>query len=216
MSSPIRLLVADDHEIVREGLCTLFSEEPDLLVVGEAKSGEEAVRLAVALTPDVVLMDLMMPGLDGIEATRRILGEAPAVRILVLTTFADEPHVRRAIAAGAHGFLLKDVLKEELLRSIRAVAEGRPALHAEAQRHLMRRIVGGGRPVADELTERELAVLQLIGRGRSNKEIAKALHLSEGTVKGHVSAVLGKLGVEDRTQAALFAVREGLVPLREE
>ena len=216
MSSPIRLLVADDHEIVREGLCTLFSEEPDLLVVGEAKCGEEAVRLAVALTPDVVLMDLMMPGLDGIEATRRILGEAPAVRILVLTTFADEPHVRRAIAAGAHGFLLKDVLKEELLRSIRAVAEGRPALHAEAQRHLMRRIVGGGRPVADELTERELAVLQLIGRGRSNKEIAKALHLSEGTVKGHVSAVLGKLGVEDRTQAALFAVREGLVPLREE
>lgn len=216
MSSPIRLLVADDHEIVREGLCTLFSEEPDLLVVGEAKNGEEAVRLAVALTPDVVLMDLMMPGLDGIEATRRILGEAPAVRILVLTTFADEPHVRRAIVAGAHGFLLKDVLKEELLRSIRAVAEGRPALHAEAQRHLMRRIVGGGRPVADELTERELAVLQLIGRGRSNKEIAKALHLSEGTVKGHVSAVLGKLGVEDRTQAALFAVREGLVPLREE
>ncbi len=216
MNLPIRILVADDHEIVREGLCTLFSEEPGLLVVGEAKSGEEAVRLAVELTPDVVLMDLMMPGIDGIEATRRILGEAPAVRILVLTTFADEPHVRRAIAAGAHGFLLKDVLKEELLRSIRAVAEGRPALHAEAQRHLMRRVVGGGRPVAEELTERELAVLQLIGRGRSNKEIAKALHLSEGTVKGHVSAVLSKLGVEDRTQAALFAVREGLVPLRDD
>lgn len=216
MNPPIRLLVADDHEIVREGLCTLFSEEPGLLVVGEAKSGEEAVRLAVDLAPDVVLMDLMMPGIDGIEATRRILAQAPGVRILVLTTFADEPHVRRAIAAGAHGFLLKDVLKEELLRSIRAVAEGRPALHAEAQRHLMRRVVGGGRSVAEELTERELAVLQLIGRGRSNKEIAKALHLSEGTVKGHVSAVLAKLGVDDRTQAALFAVREGLVPLRDE
>lgn len=216
MSSPIRILVADDHEIVREGLCTLFSEEPDLLVVGEARNGDEAIRLAVDLTPDVVLMDLMMPGFGGIEATRQILAQAPGVRVLVLTTFADEPHVRRAIAAGAHGFLLKDVLKEELLRSIRTVAEGRPALHAEAQRHLMRRVAGGGRPVAEELTERELAVLQLIGRGRSNKEIANALHLSEGTVKGHVSAVLSKLGVEDRTQAALFAVREGLVPLRDD
>lgn len=216
MNSHVRVLVADDHEIVREGLSTLFSEETDFSVVGEAKNGEEAVALALDLSPDVVLMDLMMPRLDGIEATRRILAQAPGVHVLVLTSFADEPHVRRAIAAGAHGFLLKDVLKEELLRSIRAVAEGRPALHAEAQRHLMRRVAGGGRPVAEELTERELAVLQLIGRGRSNKEIAKALHLSEGTVKGHVSAVLGKLGVEDRTQAALFAVREGLVPLRDE
>jgi DNA-binding NarL/FixJ family response regulator len=216
MNLPIRILVADDHEIVREGLCTLFSEETDLLVVGEAKNGEEAVRLALALSPDVVLMDLMMPGLDGIEATRRILAQAPAARILVLTSFAEEPHVRRAIAAGAHGFLLKDVLKEELLRAIRDVAEGRPALHPEAQRHLMRRVASGGRPVAEELTERELSVLQLIGRGRANKDIAKALHLSEGTVKGHVSAVLAKLGVEDRTQAALFAVREGLVPLRDD
>ncbi len=215
MTPPIRILVADDHEIVREGLCTLFSEEDDLAVVGEAKNGEEAVRLALDLLPDVVLMDLMMPGLDGIEATRRIVERAPSIHILVLTSFADEPHVRRAIAAGAQGFLLKDVLKEELLRAIRDVAEGRPALHAEAQRHLMRQIVAGGRPVAEELTERELSVLQLIGRGRSNKEIAKALHLSEGTVKGHVSAVLSKLGVDDRTQAALFAVREGLVPLRE-
>ncbi len=215
MNPPIRVLVADDHEIVREGLCTLFSEEADFLVVGEAKNGEEAVAAALALTPDVVIMDLMMPGIDGIEATRRIHAQAPTIHVLVLTSFADEPHVRRAIEAGAQGFLLKDVLKEELLRSIREVAAGRPALHPEAQRHLMRRVANRDRPVAEELTERELAVLQLIGRGRANKEIAKALHLSEGTVKGHVSAVLSKLGVLDRTQAALFAVREGLVPLRD-
>ncbi len=216
MTATIRVLVADDHEIVREGLSTLFSEEPDFAVVGEARDGEEAVAKALELAPDVVLMDLMMPRLDGIEATRRILAQAPGTHVLVLTSYADEPHVRRAIAAGAQGFLLKDVLKEELLRSIRNVADGRPALHAEAQRHLMRRVVGGGRPVAEELTERELSVLQLIGRGRSNKEIAKTLHLSEGTVKGHVSAILSKIGVEDRTQAALFAVREGWVPLRDD
>lgn len=212
---PIRVLIVDDHEIVREGLRTLFSEESEFEVAGEAASGEEAVSLVGSLAPDVVLMDLVMPGLDGIEATRRILERHPTVRILVLTSFADEPHVRRAIEVGATGFLLKDVLKGDLLKAIRSVAAGEPALHPEVQRQLLRQVTGVGRPVAESLTEREMAVLKLIGRGKSNKEIAKALHLSEGTVKGHVSAVLSKLGVEDRTQAALFAVREGWVPLRE-
>lgn len=214
-SERIRVLIVDDHEIVREGLRTLFSEEPEVEVAGEAGGGEEAVALAERLRPDVILIDLVMPGVDGIEAIRRIRERSPEARILALTSFADEPHVRRAIQAGALGFLLKDVRKADLLAAIRSVAAGTPALHPEAQRHLIRRVAGGERPVAEELTEREVAVLKLIGRGRSNKEIAKALHLSEGTVKGYVSSILDKLGVDDRTQAALWAVREGLVPLRE-
>ncbi len=211
----IRVLIVDDHEIVREGLRTLFSEESEFEVVGEAAGGEEAVALAATLEPDVVLMDLVMPGLDGIGATQRILERQPKIRILVLTSFADEPHIRRAIEVGATGFLLKDVLKGDLLKAIRSVAVGEPALHPEVQRQLLRQVTGTGRPVAEALTEREMTVLKLVGRGKSNKEIAKALYLSEGTVKGHVSSVLSKLGVEDRTQAALFAVREGWVPLRE-
>jgi len=216
MSRPLRILIADDHEIVREGLRTLFSEEPEIEVVGEARNGEEAVRLALATRPDVILMDLVMPGVDGVEATRRIREQVPGQNVLVLTSFADEPHVKRAIEAGANGFLLKDTLKDELLKAIRTVGRGDPYLHPEAQRHLLRRVVpSGGRPAVESLTERELSVLRLLGRGQSNKAIGAALHLSEGTVKGYVSAILAKLGVEDRTQAALYAVREGLVPLRE-
>jgi DNA-binding NarL/FixJ family response regulator len=161
-------------------------------------------------------MDLLIPGLDGIEATRRILKDNSATRVLVLTTFSDDQHVREAIQAGAIGYLLKDVLKADLLRALRDAAMGRPSLHPEVQHHLMRAVAGktfsqqGPTLPHASLTEREADILRLIAEGRSNKEIAAALHLTEGTVKGYVSTIFDKLGVEDRTQAALYAVKHGL------
>lgn len=211
MVAPIRIMIVDDHAIVREGLFTLLSEEPSLQVVGQATNGVEAVALAATLEPDVVLMDLVMPDIDGIEATKRIRAKQPATQVLVLTTFADDQHVRAAIQAGAVGYLLKDVLKPELLRAIHAAARSLPTLHPEAQKHLMRQVAAppSASPLA-ALTERERDVLRLIAQGCSNREIALRLHLTEGTVKGYVSVILGKLGVEDRTQAALLAVKQGL------
>lgn len=207
---PIRLLIADDHVIVREGL-RMFLTEEDIEVVGEAANGVEAVALAAALKPDVVLMDLVMPELDGIQATQRIREVSPDTRILILTSFADDRNVHEAIRAGALGYLLKDVLKPELLRAIQAALQNRPTLHPEAQRLLMRQVASPADPSPlQDLTERERDVLRLIAQGRSNKEIAAALHLTEGTVKGYVSAILVKLHVADRTQAALCAVRHGL------
>ncbi len=209
--SPIRLLIVDDHESVREGLQTLLAEEPDIVVSGLAADGAQAVALAETLHPDVILMDLVLTGMDGIEATRQILPRVPETRVLVLTTFADDQRVREAIQAGAIGFLLKDVLKPDLVRAIHAAAEGKPALHPEAQKRLMQQVA---RPAAlsplDGLTAREREVLRLIAQGRSNKEIGVALHLTEGTVKGYVSVILSKLNVADRTQAALLAVKVGL------
>ncbi len=209
---PPRLLIVDDHAIVREGLRTLLSEEPDLEIAGEAANGEEALEACARLGPDVVLLDLAMPGLDGLGTLRRWRqtgGGPPAV--LVLTSFAEEGSVRQAIELGALGYLLKDVSRAELVAAVRGAKHGRPALHAEAQRHLMRQIAAplAPSPLTD-LTPRETSVLAEIAQGRSNRQIAKTLHLSEGTVKGYVSTVLSKLGVEDRTQAALLAVREGL------
>lgn len=211
MTSPIRVLIVDDHEIVREGLGTLLSEEATIRVVGQAANGTEAVTLAADLQPDVILMDLVMPELNGIQATRRIRRAGLPSQILVLTTFADDQKVREAIEAGAIGYLLKDVLKADLLRAIQAAAQGKPTLHPEAQSYLMRQ-VSAPSPVSPpaNLTERELDVLRLIAQGQSNKEIAVTLHLTEGTIKGYVSAILAKLGVADRTQAALYAVKHGL------
>jgi DNA-binding NarL/FixJ family response regulator len=211
MVSPIRVLIVDDHEIVREGLETLLSEEPVVEIVGQANNGLEAVTLADSLKPDVILMDLVMPELDGIEATRRIRSAGGASQILVLTSFADDQRVRDAIEAGAIGYLLKDVLKADLLRAIQTAAQGKPTLHPEAQGYLMRH-VSAPAPTSNlpNLTERERDVLRLIARGQSNKEIAITLHLTEGTVKGYVSAILAKLDVADRTQAALYAVKHGL------
>ncbi len=212
----IRVLLVDDHEIVREGLQTLLAEESDFEVVGATGSGEEAVALADTKKPDVIVMDLVMPGLDGIEATRRILAKNPQARVLVLTTFADDQRVREAIQAGATGYLLKDVLKADLLRALRDAAMGRPSLHPEVQQHLMREVAGKTLssqkepPPHASLTERETDILRLLAEGRSNKEIAVALHLTEGTIKGYVSTVFDKLGVQDRTQAALYAVKHGL------
>jgi DNA-binding NarL/FixJ family response regulator len=213
---PIRVLIVDDHEIVREGLQTLLAEASDFEVVGTAGDGASAVSLAEKENPDVILMDLLMPGLDGIEATRRILAQNPSARVLVLTTFADDQRVRDTIQAGATGYLLKDVLKADLLRALHDAAAGRPALHPEVQQHLMREIAGktasSGResPPHANLTDREVDILRLIAEGRSNKEIAAALYLTEGTIKGYVSTIFDKLGVADRTQAALYAVKHGL------
>jgi DNA-binding NarL/FixJ family response regulator len=212
----IRVLIVDDHEIVREGLQTLLAEESDFEVVGTAGDGITAVTLAETTQPDVIVMDLVMPGLDGIEATRRIHSNNPQARVLVLTTFADDQRVREAIQAGATGYLLKDVLKTDLLRALRDAAIGRPTLHPEVQQHLMREFAGKGSsspqkvPAHASLTEREVEILRLIADGRSNKEIAAALYLTEGTIKGYVSTIFDKLGVEDRTQAALYAVKNGL------
>lgn len=207
----IRVLIVDDHEIVREGLQTLLSEEPEFEVVGLAGDSESALSLVKQLNPDVVLMDLVLPGLDGIETTKRIMATNRAARVLVLTSYSDDMRVRDAIQAGAIGYLLKDVLKSELLNAIRSAAAGKPALHAEAQQYLMRQVTGADAPPHTRLTSRELNILQLIAEGKSNKEIALALHLTEGTVKGYVSTVFDKLEVADRTQAALYAVEHGLL-----
>ena len=209
----IRLLIVDDHQIVREGLRTLLEEVDDLEVVGEAGDGLLGLEEAKRLHPDVILMDLVMPNMGGIEALGRFREAGIPGAILVLSSFIEDQLVRDAVEAGALGYLLKDASKSDLVQAIRTAAEGHPTLHPEAQRILMQR-VGQPRQVSplDELTPRERAVLELIASGRSNKKIAGALYLSEGTVKGYVSSILSKLQVDDRTQAALLAVREGLVP----
>jgi DNA-binding NarL/FixJ family response regulator len=213
VSEPIRVLIVDDHEIVREGLRTLLAQEPEVEMVGEAADGEDAIALAGTLRPDVVLMDLVLPGMGGVEALGRIRQACPSCQVVVLTNFASDQTVRDAVEAGAVGYLLKDVLRNELLQAIRNAQRGRPSLHPEAQRHLMHRMrAPDARHPDDELTPRERTVLELIASGHSNKSIAAELKLTEGTVKGYVSAVLAKLGVDDRTQAALYAVRRGLVP----
>lgn len=212
-ASRLRLILVDDHPVVREGLRTLFSEETDIELVGEGKSTDEAVRLVSSRKPDVVLLDLMMPGGDSIEGIRRIRALRPAPQVVVLTSFGDESRVRAAIEAGAIGYLLKDVLRDDLVRAIRGAAQGQPTLDPLAQKHLLNRVrKSQERSPIEELTPRELSILERIGRGWNNRAIAEGLGLTHGTVKGHVSRILEKLGVEDRTQAALLAVREGVVP----
>jgi DNA-binding NarL/FixJ family response regulator len=205
----IRVLIVDDHAIVREGLRTLLSEEEELDVIGEASNGAEALGVIATHRPDVVLMDLMMPVMDGVEATRRVRQQTPSSRVIVLTSFRDDQLVQDAIRAGATGYLLKDVLKADLLSAIRRAARGEPVLHPEAQAALMRQASAPPSPLQG-LTEREVDVLRLIAQGYSNREIADTLYLTEGTVKGYVSTILSKLNVQDRTQAALLAVKHGL------
>lgn len=207
----IRVLIVDDHEIVREGLQTLLSEEKEIEVVGTAGDSDEAISMVKRHKPDVVLMDVILPGVDGIETTRRVVATNPSTRVLMLTSYSDDQRVREAIQAGAIGYLLKDVLKADLLNAIRSAAAGKPALHAEAQQFLMRQLTGSDSAPHTRLTAREFNILQLIAAGKSNKEIALALHLTEGTVKGYVSTIFDKLEVADRTQAALYAVEHGLL-----
>jgi DNA-binding NarL/FixJ family response regulator len=217
MRKPVRVVIADDHQVVREGLQMILADsDGEIVVVGEASDGEEAVRLATAIKPDVVLMDLSMPRVDGLEATRRLREAGVPSRVLILTSFADGEGVRDAVRAGVMGYLMKDVLKAELLTAIRLAADGVPTLHPRAQQHLMRGIAEPETPSPfGTLTPRERDVLALIAQGESNKRIAAALNLSIGTVKGYVSAIFEKLGVEDRTQAALLVAKhDGASPLR--
>jgi two-component system, NarL family, response regulator DevR len=206
-----RVFIVDDHPIVREGLRTLLREEEDIEVVGEAGDGITALAHVLALRPDVVLLDLVIPGLAGAELIRKIEDSARGVQVLVLTSFAEEGQVQQAVAAGAAGYVLKDVLKDDLLQAIRNAREGKPWLHPEAQRQLMKSAGAPSSTALDTLSPRERAVLEQVGRGRSNREIASRLGISEGTVKGYVSGALAKLGLADRTQAALYAVRHGIV-----
>jgi DNA-binding NarL/FixJ family response regulator len=209
----IRILIVDDHGVVRQGLRMFLSLDPEMEVVGEATNGEEAVEKARELDPDVVLMDLLMPVMDGIEATQAIRSELPDVEVIALTSVLDDGSVTGAVRAGAIGYLLKDTDSEELSRAIKAAAEGRVHLAPEAAARLIREVRAPESPEA--LTERETEVLRLLARGRANKQIASSLFVSEKTVKAHVSSILMKLGVQSRTQAALHAVRTGLVSTEE-
>jgi NarL family two-component system response regulator LiaR len=210
-NAPIRVLIVDDHGMVREGLRAYLELEPDIVVVGEARDGQEGVRRAQELTPDVVLMDLVMPNMDGVDATMRIKQQQPAVHIIILTSFLDDERVVPAIKAGATSYLMKDVAAADLARAIRGARAGQAQLHPEVARRLMQQVTTPRKPEAGALlTDREREVLRLLAEGRSNKEIARSLVVSERTVKGHVSNILGKLGLQDRTQAALYAVRNGL------
>ncbi|MFW6183829.1 MAG: response regulator [Chloroflexota bacterium] len=213
----IRVLIADDHAVVREGLRGLISSEPGMMLVGEAADGAQAVRQFRALQPDVVLLDLVMPEKDGLEAIGEIKELDPQARILVLTSYAEDEQVFTAIKRGALGYLLKDSSPAELLKSIRDVYKGETSLHPLIARKLvqeLRRPQEAEQPLADEpLTPREMEVLQRLARGWTNSEIAEALVVSEHTVRTHVGNILGKLHLANRTQAALYAVREGLVDL---
>jgi NarL family two-component system response regulator LiaR len=211
--SPIRLLLADDHWVVRQGLSLFLARDPEFEVIGEAEDGEAAVRLACKLRPDVVLMDLLMPRLDGVAATAAIHRDAPDVEVLVLTTVLDDDKIVAAIRAGAIGYLVKDMRGEELKEAIRAAAAGRVHLSPQAAEKLMRELRVPA--TTEALTDREKEVLRLVALGYANKEIAVRLGIGSGTVKTHVSNVLGKLGAQSRTQAALHAVRIGLVTAEE-
>jgi NarL family two-component system response regulator LiaR len=213
--APIRVLITDDHEIVRKGISALLATEKDIQVVGEAANGAEAVAQAGALKPDVVLMDLVMPEVDGIEATRRITGEDPGIRVLVLTSFAADDKVFPAVKAGALGYLLKDSGPEELIEAIRRVHQGEPSLEPSIARKVLQELSSPakGKPTTDPLTGRELDVLRLIAQGLSNKEIAGKIFVAEWTVRTHVSNILGKLHLASRTQAALYALRSGIASL---
>ena len=209
----IRLLIADDHAVVRQGLRTFLELQGEVEVVGEAGDGEQAVAEAERLRPDVVLMDLVMPKLDGIGAIRRIREIAPETRVIVLTSFLDDDKLMPAVRAGAAGYLLKDVQPQDLLSAIRTVHGGEALLSPAVAARLMEGIADGGAPAppSHDLTPRELEVLTLIARGYANKRIALELGVAEKTVKTHVSNILAKLDLSDRTQAALYAVREGIV-----
>jgi len=211
----IGVLLVDDHEVVRRGIGALLATEDSISVVGEAADGEEAITKAAALEPDVIMMDLEMPGLGGIGAIESIVGSDPEAKILVLTSFAADDKVFPAIKAGASGYLLKDTGPEELVAAVQQVARGESSLNPTIARKLLREVSAppAGKQTADPLTERELEVLGLIAKGKSNQEIADELVISEATVRTHVSNILGKLHLASRTQAALYALREGLASL---
>jgi two-component system, NarL family, response regulator len=205
--SPIRILVADDQPVVREGVAALVGGQSDMQIVGQASNGREAIQQFRAQHPDIILMDIQMPLMSGLDALLAIRDEAPEVRIIMLTTYAGDAQVLRAIKAGARGYLLKSSLYEELLASIRAVHAGKRAISAEASYELAEHATD------DALTPAEVRVLRLIAAGNANKEIAEQVSVSEETVKGQVRNILSKLGAKDRTQAAMIGVKRGIIQL---
>lgn len=207
----VRVLIVDDHPVVRDGLRGMLDAQPDLEVLGEAANGHQALAAVARQAPDVVLMDLRMPELDGVEATRRIRDGHPGVSVLVLTTYDDDTAILRAVEAGATGYLLKDAPREDLFAAVRAAARGETTLAPSVAAKLMRGL--GREPDAEELTEREREVLALVADGATNRAIARQLHLSEATVKTHLVHVYAKLGVDDRTAAVTTALRRGLLRL---
>jgi two-component system, NarL family, response regulator LiaR len=214
LTEKIRVLIADDHAVVRRGLHAFLEAQNDIEVVGEAGDGGEAVRLANTLRPDVVVMDVVMPQVDGIEAIRQIRAAGGVAKVIVLTSFSDDRKVFAAVRAGASGYLLKDVRPDELSEAIRTVMRDEALLNPKVAATLIQEFAHQARITAsDALTEREMDVLRLLARGHSNKEIALELSVAEKTVKTHVSSILSKLHLADRTQAALYAVREKLVAL---
>ena len=222
MATKIRVLIVDDQSLIRVGIQTLLSRKPDIEVVGQASDGAEALRLAQALDPDVVLMDIRMPGIDGVEATRQLVQRQARAGIIILTTFQDDANVFSALAAGARGYLLKETDHKQLAEAIRLVAAGRALVTPEITAQLLREFSRLAAPAAaaphhalsDDrlalLTDRELAILRLLGGGRTNQEISQRLAISIGTVKNHISNILSKLDVRDRTQAGLVAQQAGL------
>ncbi|NPA93613.1 MAG: response regulator transcription factor [Chloroflexi bacterium] len=219
MSEPITVLIVDDHAVVRQGVRAFLETQPDIRVVGEAASGEEALPLVIREAPDVVLMDLVMPGMNGVEATREVKRLSPRTQVIVLTSYHEDEHIFPAIQAGALSYLLKDVAPETLAEAVRRAAHGEAVLHPRVAARLIQELhaaqgasqtQGAGAPFAD-LTERELEVLRLIAQGMSNAEIAERLVISERTVKSHVSNILSKLHLADRTQAAVYAWKKGLM-----
>jgi NarL family two-component system response regulator LiaR len=217
MSEDICLLIADDHAVVREGLRGLIATEPGMMLVGEAENGAAAVRLAAEINPDVILLDLVMPEMDGLQAIESIRAINPQARIMVLTSFDEDERIFAAVKAGAMGYLLKDSSPGELLNGIRDVHQGLPSMHPTIAQKLMSELQREPElPLtADPLTERELEVLKLVAQGLPNQEIADTLVLSERTVRTHVSNILSKLHLANRTQAALYALRKGLADLGE-
>ena len=204
----IRVLIADDHPVVRSGLAGMLAVEPDVEVVGEASDGAVAVKLAHELVPDLVLMDLRMPVLDGAAATARITDELPQVHVLVLTTYETDADILRAVEAGATGYLLKDTPRDQLVAGVRAAARGESALSPSVARRLVQQLRGD----AERLTPRELEVLSGVARGLSNAAIGRELYITEATVKTHLLRVFGKLGVDDRTHAVTMAIQRGILP----
>lgn len=207
----IRVVLVDDHSVVREGLRMFLGRDPELMVVGEAANGEEAIHVARQLHPDVVLMDLLMPVLDGIAATATIRKELPDIEVIALTSVLESATVVGAVKAGAIGYLLKDTQAPDLRRAIKAAASGQVQLSPQASAYLMREVQDRTNETAEQLTERETEVLRLLSQGQSNKEIASHLQIVEDTVKTHIRHILAKLGVQSRTQAVLYAIRCGLV-----
>jgi two-component system, NarL family, response regulator LiaR len=214
MSNPISIIIVDDHEVVRNGIRSFIETLPDFQVVGEAASGEEAIKLVGEQIPDVVLMDLIMPGMDGIETTREVKKVSPRTQVVVLTSYHEDEHIFPALKAGAISYLLKDMKMEKLAETIQRAVRGEVTLHPFIAARVLRNLRGentDGEALYAELTERELDVLKLIANGLSNSQIAAELVISENTVKGHVSNILSKLHLADRTQVAVYAWQKGIV-----